>query len=134
MIEAMIEKEELLTDTPFLQRIREEARTKALADGLAAGKAQGKVEGKAEGKVEGINEGTRSSALRDILNVLKWRFDPSISRYEQIQQALNTTPSLERLETLLKLAVQTTDLDGFQKGLQTAVSQPSNQQANGDKQ
>ena len=130
MIEAMIEKEELLTDTPFLQRIREEARTKALADGLAAGKAQGKVEGKAEG----INEGTRSSALRDILNVLKWRFDPSISRYEQIQQALNTTPSLERLETLLKLAVQTTDLDGFQKGLQTAVSQPSNQQANGDKQ
>jgi len=122
MIETMLEKEELLTDTPFLQKIREEARTKALADGLAAGKA------------EGINEGARSSARRDILNVLKWRFDPSISRYEQIQQVLNTIHALERLETLLKLAVQATDLDGFQKGLQAVVSQSSNQQANGDKQ
>ncbi|MFN8493552.1 MAG: hypothetical protein U0350_38485 [Caldilineaceae bacterium] len=109
MIEALVEKEELLTDTPFLRRIRKEAHT------------------------EGWNEGLRSSSLRNILDVLKWRFDPTISRYEQIQQALDKITATEQLEAVLKLAVQAADLETFQKGLQAQLNQQASQQTNGEK-
>lgn len=126
VIKTLVEKEALLMDTPFLQEVREEARAKALAEGQA--------EGRAEGRAEGWNEGARTSSVHNILNVLKWRFDPTISRYEQIQQALDKITATEQLEALLKLAVQAADLDTFQKGLQAHLSQQASQQTNGEKQ
>jgi len=110
MIKTLAKKDGLLTDTPFLQEIRK------------------------EGRAEGWNEGARASSTHAILNVLKWRFDPTISRYEQIQQALDKITAAEQLEALLKLAVQAADLDTFQKGLQAHLSQQASQQTNGEKQ
>jgi hypothetical protein len=133
MIDKLIEKEELLTNTPFLRRIREEARIEALvegrAEGLAKGRAEGLakglIEGHAEGRAEGLTEGIQLSQRRDILNLLVWRFDPPASLYQQIEKVLMSVTDATVLEMLLKSAVQAPDLGAFQATLSQLASQPS---------
>ena len=93
MVERMIDREELLLDTPFLRRIREE----------------GRAEGRAEGRVEAALAARRHS----LLDVLVARFDPPVSVYQQIERQLETITDEALLAQLLVAAVRAESVADF---------------------
>ena len=95
MVERMIDREELLLDTPFLRRIREE----------------GRAEGRAE---EGRTEAALAARRRSILDVLVVRFDPPVSVYQQIERQLATITDEAHLAQLLAAAVRAESVADFQ--------------------
>jgi hypothetical protein len=111
MIDRLVEKEELLTNTPFLRRIREEARIEARLEWLV------------EGRAEGLAEGIQISRRQDILNLLVWRFDPPVSLYQQIEKVLATITNVTILQMLHKTAAQAPDLAEFQSILAKVAAQ-----------
>jgi hypothetical protein len=82
MVERRLEEDELLLDTPFLRRLRE----------------------------EGALMGRRQS----ILDVLRLRFDPPISVYQQCERYLETITDEAQLEKLFAVAVRGENLADFQ--------------------
>ena len=89
MVERLIDREELLMDTPFLRRIREEGRAEAA---LAARR-------------------------RSILEVLVTRFDPPVSVYQQIERQLETITDEAPLAQLLAAAVRAESMADFQAAM-----------------
>jgi predicted transposase YdaD len=87
LVEAM--ERDLMLDTPFLRRIREEGR----AEGLAA-----------------MRQG--------VLDVLAERFDPPATHYRRIQAQLETITDLEQLRALLQAAIRATDVADFEQALE----------------
>jgi predicted transposase YdaD len=97
MVERLIDREELLLDTPFLHRIREEAR----------------AEGRAEARAEGALVARRHS----ILDVLVVRFDPPVSVYQRIEQQLKTITDEASLTQLLAAAIRAESVADFRATL-----------------
>lgn len=93
MVERLLDREELLLDTPFLRRIR--------AEGQEAARASGRVEGR----------------RRSILETLAWRFDPPISVYQQVERFLETVTDEAQLAELLATAVRAESIAAFQATL-----------------
>ena len=87
MVERMIDREELLMDTPFLRRIR--------------------TEGCAEARAEAHAEGGLEARRRSILDVLIVRFDPPASVYQQVERQLETITDDAHLGQLLAAATRT---------------------------
>lgn len=110
MIEKLLEDDELLTDTPYLRRIREKGRQEALIEGLS------------EGRAEGIVEGIRIAQRRNILNIMVWRFDPPSSIYQQVENLLSVISDEKTLDLLLKSAMQSQDFAEFQAALRNPLS------------
>src|SRR5712691_7233594 len=98
MVERLIDREELLLDTPFLRRIRAESR----------------IEGRAEGRAEGLAEGALAARRRSILDVLVVRFDPPASVYQQVERQLETITDDAHLGQLLAAATRTESVADFQ--------------------
>jgi len=113
MLEKMIEEDELLTNTPYLQRIREKTREEALAEGLTEGLAQGRAEGLTKGRAEG----KRLADYRTILDILVWRFDPPASTYQEIEDMLTLVADEQELRGLRKTATQAQKFTDFQTAL-----------------
>lgn len=86
MVERLVEREELLLDTPFLRRMREEA----------------------------AREGMLMGQRKNILDVLRLRFDPPISVYQQIERYLETITDDAQLEKLFAMAVRGESVADFQ--------------------
>ena len=86
MVERLIDREELLLDTPFLRRIREEARAEAA---LAARR-------------------------HSILDVLVARFDPPVSVYQHMERQLETITEEAQLAQLLAAAARAESVAAFQ--------------------
>ena len=105
MVERLIDREELLMDTPFLRRIRNEARAEAW------------TEAQAEGRAEGRAEGTLAARWRSILDVLVVRFDPRASVYQQIERQLNLITDEAHLAQLLAAAARAESLADFQAAM-----------------
>jgi predicted transposase YdaD len=107
MVERLIDREELLLDTPFLRRLREEARQ--------------------EGRQEGREEGVLAARRRSILDVLVVRFDPPVSVYQQIERQLATIIDEPLLAQLLAAAIRAESVADFQTAMgqehRTNVSQ-----------
>jgi predicted transposase YdaD len=101
MVERLIDREELLLDTPFLRRLRAEAR------------AEGRVEGRAEARAEGA----LATRRRSILDVLVVRFDPPASVYQRIERQLETIPDEADLTQLLAAAIRAESVADFQATL-----------------
>jgi uncharacterized protein YyaL (SSP411 family) len=95
MAERLVEaiEQDLMLDTPFLRRIREEARAEGLDEGLAA-----------------MRQG--------ILDVLAERFDPPATHYRRIEAQLEIITDLEQLRTLLQAAIRATDVTDFERALE----------------
>jgi len=95
MAERLVEaiEQDLMLDTPFLRRIREEARAEGLDEGLAA-----------------MRQG--------ILDVLAERFDPPATHYRRIEAQLEIITDLEQLRTLLQAAIRATDVTDFERVLE----------------
>ncbi len=104
----------LMMDTPFLRRIREEARV----EGRTAGRAEGQTEGRVEGRVEGLIEA--------ILEVLTTHPDISVQTYRQLEYQLSTITDPGRLRNLLQAAIRAADVADFERALETLAvsSQP----------
>lgn len=132
MVERLIDREELLTDTPFLRRLREEARTEGRAEGQAEGRAAGRAAGwaeglhagLAEGHTEGRVEGALAARRRSILDVLVVRFDPPASVYQQIERSLETLTDDAHLAQLLAVATQVESVADFQAAMGSEPRQP----------
>jgi len=98
MIERMIAKDNLLLDTPYIRKWREE----------------GRKEGREEGRDEGIKEGLLITRRRTLLEVLASRFEPALPLYQEIEDGLSTVSNEKMLKSLLIAAVQSEDLAAFQ--------------------
>jgi hypothetical protein len=88
MIEKLLE-EELLVDTPFLRKIREEGRI----------------------------QGALAVRHQSILDVLALRFDPSASTFQQIEQVFTSIQSEAGLERIFAAAIRSATLAEFQAAL-----------------
>jgi hypothetical protein len=86
MIEKMIAKDNLLLDTPFLRRLRDEGR----------------------------DEGSLFTRRRDLLDVLVLRFDPPSSLYRQLEKHWLNFSNEAQLKKLFTAAVQSKDMGAFQ--------------------
>jgi len=101
MVERLIDREELLMDTPFLRRIR----------------AEGREEGRAEARAEARAEGALAARRRSILDVLVLRLDPPVSVYQQIERQLETITDEAQFAQLLAAAVRAESVADFQAAL-----------------
>jgi len=107
MVERLIDREELLMDTPFLRRIR----------------AEGREEGRAEARAEARAEGVLSARRRSILDVLVIRFDPPVSVYQQIERQLETITDEAHLAQLLAAATRAESVADFQAAMSSEQRQ-----------
>ena len=105
MIERMIARDNLLLDTPYIRRWREEGFKEGLEEGHEKNLEKGLKKGRTEGAV--------SARHRDLLDVLMLRFDLSLPVYHDIEEGLSTITNERKLKTLLTTAVQSEDLTAF---------------------
>ena len=109
----LIEREELLMDTPFLRRLRKEALEKGLEEGREAGLEAGVKLGIAQGAI--------LMRRQDILDALILRFDPAASIYRELEKMLSAIDDEAELEQLFAAAIRATNLADFQAALQPAA-------------
>ncbi len=86
--------QDLMLDTPFLRRIREE----------------GREEGRSEGQVEGLVE--------SILDVMITRLELSAPTYRRLERQISTITDVDRLRELLQVAIRATDVADFEQALE----------------
>jgi len=101
MIERMIARDNLLLDTPYIRRWREEG----FQDGLE--------EGREEGFDKGLKKGSLIARRRSLLEVLASRFEPPFPLYQEIEEGLSSITNERKLKTLLTTAIQSEDLTAF---------------------
>jgi len=101
MIERMIARDNLLLDTPYIRRWRDE------------GFKEGREDGREEGRKEGLKEGSVITRRRTLLEVLASRFEPPLPVYQEIEERVSTLNNEKKLKTLLTTAVQSEDLTTF---------------------
>ncbi len=95
MLEQMIAADdELMLDTPFLRRIRE------------------------EGREEGREDGQRSTLRRNILDAVQVRWHPSEAVLHQVEARLAGIAEESRLHHLFLTALQADHLDAFLAALE----------------
>ncbi len=71
--------------------------------------------GKAEGIEQGIEQGKKEQAVVAILTVLEVKFKSDVT--EKLRPFLSAIDDLQRLDHLLRVAIQTSDLDAFTRAL-----------------
>ena len=102
----MIAKDDLILDTPYMRRLREQGREEGLLQGLEKGFKEGCKEGRTEGSL--------IARRRALLDVLVLRFEPPSPLYQQIEERLLTFNNEAQLKTLLTAAVKSKDMAAFQ--------------------
>jgi hypothetical protein len=121
MVERLIDREELLLDTPFLRRIREKGRQEGRAEAQQEARQEARQEGRAEGREEGRTigrvEGALAARRRSILDVLVVRFDPPASVYQKIERQLETIADDTHLAQLLAAAIRAENVADFQAAM-----------------
>jgi len=101
MIDRMIARDNLLLDTPYIRRWREEGFKDGLDEGLE------------KGLKKGLKKGSLITRRRTLLEVLASRFEPPFPLYQEIEEDLSTITNEKKLKTLLTTAVQSEDLTAF---------------------
>jgi hypothetical protein len=122
----------LLTDTPYLRRVRQEAREEALAEAgeeLLAKQAEWSAReaewsaNRAELLVKQHELQTTAqkatNLMRDsVLDVLAEQFDPPLVDYRRVAAQLQEVTALEVLHALLQEALRANDFAAFEQALQ----------------
>jgi hypothetical protein len=127
MIENLMENNELLLDTPFLRRIREQTLQKAqeefqlererlIEDGFKLGLKQGLGE-KAKVLEQGIERGELRTRRNDIVELLQVRFNLPETEREQLAAQLETVQDEATLRTLFHQAALAADMAAFRAAL-----------------
>jgi predicted transposase YdaD len=112
MIERMIARDNLLLDTPYIRRWRDQGFKEGLEEGLDKGFQKGRV------------EGSLIATRRALLDVLTSRFDPTLSFYKKIEEGLSTITNERKLRTLLTAAAQSEDLTAFKSVMDNLKEMP----------
>ena len=111
--------EETMQYPSIVEYLAPQAREQGKAEGIEQGKAEGIEQGKAEGieqgKAEGIEQGKKEHAVEAILTVLEVKLQSDVT--EKLRPFLSAIDDLQRLDHLLRVATQTSDLDVFTQAL-----------------
>ncbi|MEM7130652.1 MAG: hypothetical protein AAF702_30285 [Chloroflexota bacterium] len=138
MIEKIVESDELVIDSPYIRRIKDESRKEGHdeghKEGIEEGRKEGRKEGHDEGHEEGREEGELSMLRRNILNGIVLRFDPTVSLYQQIENDLATLNSLTRLDELFEKIFQVNEVQEFNSFLNGKLAEKAAEREQNDKQ
>jgi len=111
MIERLSEADELLSDTPYLRRLRE----KAWQEGFTEGRAE------AQAKIR------RQTRKLSILDALVARFEPSVTVYRAMEKRLAAIEDDERIDQLFVAVIRAATLAEFEAQLATPPTTPEQQ-------
>ena len=117
MVENLLERDELLLDTPFLCRLREEGQREGRQEGRQEGHEAGRQEGHWAGLQEGQTVGLLAARRRSILDVLVARLDPPASVYQQVERQLAQITDEESLTRLLVAIARAENVAAVQTAL-----------------
>ena len=112
MTEQILEKEDVVFDSPYLRRLRKQAEE----------------EWHAKGREEGREEGHLLTLRETILDALVERFEPPVRHYLTIQQHLTTINDVQTLRSLFKLVLRATTLEAFAQGFEHATGMQTKEQ------
>ncbi|MEM7531298.1 MAG: hypothetical protein AAF639_03905 [Chloroflexota bacterium] len=104
MIETMIEQDELVLDTPYIRRWREQ--------GLAQGRAQ-----------------EQESRREDILNLILWRYNPPAQEYLQVQKFLASIMTDRKFKTIIDAIMNVENFSQFYEIVENASLSPNEMEA-----
>ena len=76
-------------------------------------------ESREEAREQGIEQGGRERAVEDILDVLEIRFD--LRQTDPLSARISAIEDLQRLKQLLRAAIQVSNLDEFERMLDSAT-------------
>ena len=113
-ISAIIFKEgimDILRESSLFQSLTQQSREEAREEGLEQGLEQG-IE-------QGIEQGGRERAIEDILEVLEVRLDLPASH--PLSARISAIEDLQRLKQLHRAAIQVSNLDEFERMLDSAT-------------
>jgi hypothetical protein len=106
MTEKLMEKEDIVFDSPYLRRIREEADKEGFTRGIEKGREQGHI-----------------LTLREtILDALALRLDPTLSTYRSVNKMLDTISDEQTLRSLFKQVLEVKTGAEFQQAVKQAKS------------
>lgn len=101
MVEQVLEQSDELLDTPYLRKMRR------------IGWEQGLKEGREAGREAGREEGLRKAILDGLIR----RFNPPVSEYKEIEQALEVGGQYETLLRLHGALFDAPDINAFRARL-----------------
>lgn len=104
MIEELIEDDDLFSDAPYLQHIRERC-------------AEAREEGVEAGIEKGIEKGIILTRRLDILDAIQVRFAPPDATLQAIEETLTSIVDEATLRLLFRTALQAESLAAFQAAL-----------------
>lgn len=119
MTEKLVQKMDrgLLMDTPYLRRVRREAREEALAE-ASEELAVKRAEWSAKHQELQANVQKALDLMRDsVLDVLAEQFNPPAVDYRRVAAQLQRVVDLEMLRTLLQDALHAVDFVSFEHNL-----------------
>ena len=130
MTEKLMEKEDIVFDSPYLRRIREEADKEGFSRGIEQGIEQGiergiergREEGIERGREEGIEQGHILTLRETILDALGLRLDPTLSTYRSVEKMLETISDEQTLRSLFRQVLEVKSGAAFQQAVEQAVS------------
>jgi hypothetical protein len=123
MTEKLVQKMDrgLLTDTPYLRRVRQEAREEALAEAseeLLAKQAEWSIKQRELQEVAQKTAQKAQDLMRDsVLDVLVEQFNPPAADYRRVAAQLQQITNLETLRALLQEALRAADFATLEKVL-----------------
>jgi predicted transposase YdaD len=141
MTEQLVEREEdILIDSPYLRRIREqsleegiakgreEGREEGLEQGIVKGREEGREEGREKGREEGreeglgqgLGQGYRLALRENILDALLERFEPPVRVYRAIEKALGPINDDAMLRSLFTTVLRAATVEEVQQAVEQA--------------
>jgi predicted transposase YdaD len=110
MTEQLIEMEEdVLIDSPYLRRIREQ------------GVMQGLEQGREEGFERGMAQGHKVALRENILDALSERFNPPVKMYRAIEQAVGSLNDEKTLRSLFTTVLRVETVEEFRQVVEQAT-------------
>jgi len=111
MLDALVESDEFVFNSPFLQRIRREAAEEAAQEGWQ------------KGLQEGVQEGFLDASYAYIMKIFATRFDPPISTYLETERRIRLIKEQEELDKWFTAVLQAESMEEFTAALADAQSQ-----------
>jgi flagellar biosynthesis/type III secretory pathway protein FliH len=143
MTEQLVEREEdILIDSPYLRRIREQSLEEGIAKGREEGLERGREEGLEQGLGQGIERGREEGleqgleqglgqglgqgyrlALREnILDALLERFEPPVRVYRAIEKAIGPINDDAMLRSLFTTVLRAATVEEVQRAVEQATA------------
>jgi flagellar biosynthesis/type III secretory pathway protein FliH len=122
MTEKLMEKEDIVFDSPYLRRIREEADKEGFTRGIELGREKWFAEGHELGRAEGREEGNILTLRETILDALALRLEPPLSIYRSVDKMLDTISDEQTLRSLFKQVLEVKTGAEFQQAVKQAKS------------